>query len=185
MCAKDENCSRSLTAPSEYCPSHVHVLSDFGSTQELTRDNSQGFASGNLDEDAWALRHFAFRGSMELAVAQSFSKNMGLYGERVGALHLLTGSPDAAGKVKGHILRLQRGLISQPPKRGATIAATILKDTTLFQKWLADLCEMSSRIKCMRQALYDELISLGTPGNWDHILTQVRQPYHYSQLRDP
>jgi aspartate aminotransferase len=159
-------------------------LSDFGSTQELTRDNSQGFASGNLDEDAWALRHFAFRGSMELAVAQSFSKNMGLYGERVGALHLLTGSPDAAGKVKGHILRLQRGLISQPPKRGATIAATILKDTTLFQKWLADLCEMSSRIKCMRQALYDELISLGTPGNWDHILTQVRQPYHDSQLRD-
>ncbi|KAJ5965583.1 hypothetical protein N7481_012297 [Penicillium waksmanii] len=133
----------------------------------------QGFASGNLDEDAWALRHFASRGSMELAVAQSFSKNMGLYGERVGALHFLTASPDAAGKVKGHLSRLQRGLISQPPKRGARIAATILKDNTLFQKWLADLCEMSSRIKCMRQALYDELISLGTPGNWDHILTQI------------
>lgn len=80
--------------------------------RRLTTHKSQGFASGNLDEDAWALRHFASRGSLELAVAQSFSKNMGLYGERVGALHLLTTSPGAAGKVKGNLLRLQRGQIS-------------------------------------------------------------------------
>ncbi|KAJ3484183.1 hypothetical protein NLG97_g7119 [Lecanicillium saksenae] len=45
----------------------------------------QGFASGDLDEDAWAVRHFIERGTMEIFVAQSFSKNMGLYGERVGA----------------------------------------------------------------------------------------------------
>lgn len=49
---------------------------------------SQGFASGNFDDDAWAIRHFASRPSMEMAVAQSFSKNFGLYGERVGALHI-------------------------------------------------------------------------------------------------
>lgn len=99
---------------------------------------------------------------------------MGLYGERVGALHFLTASPDAASKVKGHLLRLQRGQISQPAKRGATIAATILTNDTLFTRWLDDLYVMSSRIKEMRKALYDELISLETPGNWDHLLTQVR-----------
>ncbi|KAJ5923247.1 hypothetical protein N7454_008492 [Penicillium verhagenii] len=133
----------------------------------------QGFASGDLDEDAWALRYFASRDNMELAVAQSFSKNMGLYGERVGALHVLTASPDAALKVKGHLLRLQRGLVSQPPQRGARLASTILRDSTLFKKWLLDLCEMSSRMKRMRKALHKELVSLGTPGNWDHILTQI------------
>ncbi|KAJ5572886.1 hypothetical protein N7450_009870 [Penicillium hetheringtonii] len=151
----------------------------------------QGFASGNLDEDAWALRHFASRDSLELAVAQSFSKNMGLYGERVGALHFLTASPDAASKVKGHLLRLQRGQISQPAKRGATIAATILTNDTLFTRWLDDLYVMSSRIKEMRKALYDELISLETPGNWDHLLTQIGMfsytgldPNQASDMRD-
>ncbi|KAJ5729470.1 Aspartate aminotransferase [Penicillium malachiteum] len=137
-------------------------------------DNAyQGFASGDLDEDAWALRHFAGRETMELAAAQSFSKNMGLYGERVGALHILTASPDAASKVKGNVLRIQRGQVSQPPRRGAALATTILANGKLFQKWLLDLREMSSRIKDMRKALHEELGALGTPGNWEHILTQI------------
>ncbi|KAJ5178693.1 hypothetical protein N7492_001903 [Penicillium capsulatum] len=133
----------------------------------------QGFASGDLDEDAWALRHFVSRGSLEIAVAQSFAKNMGLYGERVGALHLVTASPDVAAKVKGNLTRLQRGQISQPPRRGALLATTILTDETLFQGWLGDLQHMSSRIKRMRKALYEELVSLEAPGNWEHIVSQI------------
>lgn len=135
---------------------------------------SLGFASGDLDEDAWAVRHFFSRGTLELAVAQSFSKNMGLYGERVGAFHLYTASAEAASKAQGHIARLQRGNVSTPPTRGAKIAAKILTTPDLFREWLLDLQEMTSRIKNMRKALRDNLISLGTPGSWDHICSQVK-----------
>lgn len=139
----------------------------------LTTD-SLGFASGDVDKDAWALRHFASRETLELAVAQSFSKNMGLYGERVGALHVLAATAEAASKLKGHLARLQRGHISQPPTRGAKIAATILTSPSLFQEWQFDLREMSGRIRNMRHALHDQLLSLGTPGSWEHIRSQVR-----------
>lgn len=139
---------------------------------------SQGFASGDLDEDAWPLRHFVSRGSLEIAVAQSFSKNMGLYGERVGALHLMTASADATARAMGHLARLQRGQISQPPRRGARLATTILTDQTLFQSWLLDLQRMSSRIKDMRRALYEELVRLEVPGSWEHIISQVRKLHH-------
>jgi aspartate aminotransferase len=110
---------------------------------------------------------------MELAVCQSFSKNMGLYGERVGALHMFCATSADAEKVRGHLCRLQRGQISQPPTNGARIAATILSDPKLFQDWIADLEEMSNRIKDMRKALHENLMILGTPGQWDHIVSQV------------
>ena len=98
---------------------------------------------------------------------------MGLYGERVGALHLLTATAEIASNTKGHLSRLQRGQISQPPRRGAKIAAIILRTPDLYQEWLSDLGQMSSRIRDMRQALHDKLIALGTPGSWDHICSQV------------
>lgn len=143
---------------------------------------SQGFATGLPDEDAWALRHFVSRGTLEIAVAQSFSKNMGLYGERVGAFHLLTASSDAAEKAKGNLARLQRGVISQPPTRGSKLATLILTNPELYQEWLLDLREMSSRIRDMRQALRDELLSFKTPGSWEHIVSQVRQ-YMYISIQ--
>ncbi|KAJ5266690.1 Aspartate [Penicillium angulare] len=131
----------------------------------------QGFASGDLDHDAWALIHFSSR--MELAAAQSFSKNMGLYGERVGVFHILVKSPTEEAKVKGHLLNLQRGQISQPPRRGAKIVTEILDDRAWFQWWLRDVRQMSFRMKDQREKLHRELIELGTPGYWGHILTQI------------
>jgi aspartate aminotransferase len=110
---------------------------------------------------------------MELAVCQSFSKNMGLYGERVGALHMLCATSTDAQKARGHLCRFQRGQISQPPTNGARLAATILSDPQLLQDWATDLEEMSNRIKDMRKALYERLVALGTPGKWDHIVSQV------------
>lgn len=131
------------------------------------------------------MRYFESQGTFEIAVAQSFSKNMGLYGERVGAFHLLTASADAASKAKGHLARLQRGQVSQPPTRGARIVTTILTTPELFQDWLLDLQEMSSRVKSMRRALRDELVSLGTPGNWDHITSQVRwRPARFQAIKN-
>ncbi|KAM0212633.1 hypothetical protein ACHAQI_004589 [Fusarium lateritium] len=145
-------------------------IADICETRQLF---PQGFATGDLDEDAWAIRHFLNRGTMELAVCQSFSKNMGLYGERVGALHMFCATSTDAEKVRGHLYRLQRGQISHPPANGARLAATILSDTSLLQDWVADLKEMSNRIKEMRKALYENLVALGTPGKWDHIVSQI------------
>jgi aspartate aminotransferase, cytoplasmic len=78
----------------------------------------QGFASGDLDEDAWAIRLFASKG-IEMCVAQSFSKNFGLYGQRVGAFHLVCNDPHSAETSRSHLARLQRGEISTPPAYGS------------------------------------------------------------------
>lgn len=98
---------------------------------------------------------------------------MGLYGERIGALHLVCATSQAAVGAKGQLYRLQRGQISRPPRTGARLVAAIVSDEELLQHWVRDLKLMSSRIKEMRQALYDELRALKTPGQWDHIVSQV------------
>lgn len=67
----------------------------------------QGFATGSLDEDAYAPRYFESRG-MEFMVAQSYSKNLGLYGERVGALNVVAADAEAAGRVLSQLKRLAR-----------------------------------------------------------------------------
>ncbi|KAI1949003.1 hypothetical protein LOZ12_002726 [Ophidiomyces ophidiicola] len=132
----------------------------------------QGFASGDLNNDAWAIREFASRG-MELCVAQSFSKNLGLYGQRVGAFHLVCRTADATQRARSQAVELQRGEISTPPAYGARLAATVLGDPELKKDWEQDLITMSSRIKSMRRALYDELKRLNTPGTWEHIINQI------------
>jgi len=110
---------------------------------------------------------------MEMCVAQSFSKNFGLYGQRVGAFHLLTSSPFARERAHGLLADLQRGEISMPPIYGARIVNMILRDDDLRPSWQRDLTTMADRIKGMRQSLYDELSRLGTPGNWNHIIDQT------------
>ncbi|KZF24320.1 PLP-dependent transferase [Xylona heveae TC161] len=133
----------------------------------------QGFATGDLEKDAWAIRYFYGLSHLEFAVAQSFSKNFGIYGERIGALHLVVNSAEAAQRTLGRLLRLQRAQITSPPSYGAKIVATILSDEELFKQWLKDLDHMSGRIKQMRKRLYDELKKRDTPGSWDHLLVEV------------
>lgn len=62
----------------------------------------QGFATGDLEKDAWPIRHFASQG-FQMIISQSFAKNMGLYGERIGALHMITSNKDTADKVLSQI----------------------------------------------------------------------------------
>ncbi|OBT41565.1 hypothetical protein VE00_09149 [Pseudogymnoascus sp. WSF 3629] len=133
----------------------------------------QGFASGDLERDGWAMKHFASKEGLEMGIAQSFSKNFGLYAERVGALHLKTTSAKSAHNVANLLEQLTRSELTSPPAYGARIVAMVLNDEELFAKWELDLKTMSSRIAQMRQALYDELIRLNTPGKWEHILTQI------------
>lgn len=136
----------------------------------------QGFASGSLSRDAAAVRYFVQEG-FELVVAQSFAKNFGLYGERAGCFHVVTGpGPDATAtiaRVASQLAVLQRSEISNPPLYGARIAATVLNDPALFAEWEDNLQTMSGRIISMRKALRAKLEDLGTPGRWDHITDQI------------
>ncbi|KAM7189521.1 aspartate aminotransferase, cytoplasmic [Rhypophila sp. PSN 637] len=136
----------------------------------------QGFASGDLDRDAGAIRYFIEKG-FELVIAQSFAKNFGLYGERAGCFHFVSSpSPQAAEittRVASQLAILQRSEISNPPIYGARIASTVLNDKALFEEWKENLRTMSGRIISMRDALYSKLQELGTPGNWDHIKNQI------------
>ncbi|KAL1882914.1 hypothetical protein Daus18300_000552 [Diaporthe australafricana] len=132
----------------------------------------QGFASGNFDDDAWAIRYFANRPSMEMAVAQSFSKNFGLYGERVGALHILASEPGVTPAVQSQLVRVLRSEISSGTAFGSRITAAVLQDPELKSRFFEENKTMSSRIRTMRAALVAELGRLGTPGDWSHITRQ-------------
>lgn len=137
----------------------------------------QGFASGDLANDAWAVRHFISLG-FELCIAQSFAKNFGLYGERAGAFHFITSpGPDATNtitRIASQLAILQRSEISNPPAYGARIASTVLNDPTLFSEWEENLRTMSGRIKEMRAALRYRLEELnGKKGSWKHITEQI------------
>lgn len=132
----------------------------------------QGFATGCLEKDAYALRKFTENGS-NIIVSQSFAKNFGLYGERVGTLSVVCGSKDAVTSVMSQLDVLIRNLYSNPPKHGANIVKTVLSDPALYQEWRDELLAMSMRIQDMRTALYSELTKLKTPGSWTHITSQI------------
>lgn len=132
----------------------------------------QGFASGDVDKDAFAVRKFVEMG-MDVFVAQSYSKNFGLYNERTGALTAVSQSPEIAKNVRSQLAKLTRSLISNPPAFGARIVSRILNDEQLYQEWLADLKIMVDRIHTMRKQLYDLLCQMGTPGSWKHVITQI------------
>jgi aspartate/tyrosine/aromatic aminotransferase len=132
----------------------------------------QGFASGDLEKDAYAIRKFADAG-LNMLVSQSFAKNFGLYGERIGTLAVVCGKKDAVTNVLSQLDVLIRNLYSNPPKHGANIVRTVLSDKALTQEWHAELFAMSKRIQDMRTALFNELKKLGTPGTWTHITSQI------------
>ncbi|PRQ26921.1 putative aspartate transaminase [Rosa chinensis] len=133
----------------------------------------QGFASGSLDADAASVRLFAARG-MELLVAQSYSKNLGLYAERIGAINVVLTSSDTAVRVKSQLKRLARPMYSNPPIHGAKIVANIVGDPTLFSEWKAEMEMMAGRIKNVRQKLFDSLCAKDKSGkDWSFILKQI------------
>ncbi|KAI8075794.1 aspartate aminotransferase [Gilbertella persicaria] len=143
----------------------------------------QGFASGDLDNDAWAVRYFVEQG-FELFVCQSFAKNFGLYGERAGNLTIVTQSSSEAERVLSQLEKLQRAEISNPPAFGARIVSIVLNDPALYQEWKENLQYMSNRIIEMRKALYHHLVQLQTPGTWHHITDQIGM-FSFTGLKAP
>lgn len=133
----------------------------------------QGFSSGDLDADAWAIRYFAHESKQELFVAQSFAKNFSLYNERIGHLLGVFESRDIIPKFRSQMTTIIRRNYSNPPAHGAHVVATILNNSTLLAEWKNNVRAMYDRIHSMRQLLYSKLKQIGTPGTWEHIIQQT------------
>lgn len=131
----------------------------------------QGFASGDLDEDAFSVRLFANAG-INMILAHSFAKNMGLYGERVGCLSVLTQNEEEKKAVQTNLHIMVRTEYSSPPKFGEVIIKNILSDETLRKEWIEEVKMMAKRIINIRKALKDKLTQLGSKFNWDFITNQ-------------
>lgn len=130
----------------------------------------QGFATGDLDRDAQAIRMFVEKG-LELFVCQSFAKNTGLYGERVGTLNVVCSNDKAATNVLSQLKTLIRANYSNPPGHGAYIVSLLLNRKELFDEWVSELKLMSGRIDQMRTMLHQALKDKGV--NMDHLKTQI------------
>ncbi|KAK0465112.1 glutamic oxaloacetic transaminase AAT1 [Desarmillaria tabescens] len=144
----------------------------------------QGFASGSTSRDAFAVRHFVSQGH-QVALAQSFAKNMGLYGERVGAFSLTTADAAEKARVDSQLKIVIRPMYSNPPMHGALIANGILSDPALYSEWEAEVKGMADRIISMREKLYDMLSKdLKTPGEWGHIKSQIGM-FSFTGLTQP
>lgn len=132
----------------------------------------QGFASGDLERDAYSLRKFSSNYE-NIMLFQSFAKNFGLYGQRAGCVSLLCSSPEEKAVVMSRIKVLARGLYSNPPIHGARIVDVILGDQALTQEWHNELKVMSGRMNDMRHGLHKNLRDLGSVHNWDHVINQI------------
>ncbi|KAL6751353.1 aspartate aminotransferase [Haematococcus lacustris] len=132
----------------------------------------QGFATGDLDQDAFAPRLFVDQG-LEVVVSQSYSKNLGLYGERVGATNVVCSSPEAAKRVLSQLKRIARPMWSNPPLHGARIAAEVVNDSSLFEEWKGEMAGMAGRIARVRGELQSALESKWGDKDWGFITRQI------------
>ncbi len=114
-----------------------------------------GFGQG-VEEDARAIRLFAEAGC-ELLIAFSAAKNFSLYGERVGALYIVSENQTTAQHVTSRVKQLIRTNYSNPPIHGAGIVRYILNTAAAKTKWMGELQEMRQRISEMRQRLSSKL----------------------------
>lgn len=129
----------------------------------------QGFGHG-LEEDAQGLRIIASR-CKELLIASSFSKNLSLYNERVGALTIVSADKDTAARVLSQVKISVRTAISNPPAHGEKIVTTVLSDPQLRAQWESELTTMRERIRSMRVLLAAKLREYGA-GDFDFVTEQ-------------
>jgi len=139
----------------------------------------QGFGDG-IAEDAAAVRLFADSG-LSFFVSSSFSKSFSIYGERVGALSIVTQSKDDSARDLSQVKRVIRTNYSNPPTHGASIVAAVLNSPDLRAKWEAELAEMRERISGMRRQMV-ELLAKKAPGHDFSFVARQRGMFSYSGL---
>ncbi|MBN1457583.1 MAG: aspartate/tyrosine/aromatic aminotransferase [Sedimentisphaerales bacterium] len=130
----------------------------------------QGLANG-IEEDAQGLRLIA-NSVKELVAASSFSKNFGLYNERIGAITFVCDSSATADKLASNLKLIIRRNYSNPPAHGAAIVATIMNNTELKKLWQSEVKQIRDRIKEMRHSFVDTLKSLGVKNDFSFITEQ-------------
>ena len=139
----------------------------------------QGFGDG-IDQDAAGLR-IVCDAVDEVLIASSFSKNFGLYRERVGALTVVTKTPDAATSVLSQLKRVVRTNYSNPPAHGAKVVETVLANTSLRSLWESELEAMRNRIHEMRE-LFVLQMSKAAPDRDFSFITRQRGMFSFSGL---
>jgi aromatic-amino-acid transaminase len=139
----------------------------------------QGFAEG-IDADATVARAFASSG-IECFISSSFSKSFSLYGERVGALTIVSANADESKRVLSQLKRVIRTNYSSPPTHGGALVAAVLGDAGLRTRWEAELTTMRDRIKEMRATLVDALEKFA-PGHNFSFVREQRGMFSYSGL---
>lgn len=139
----------------------------------------QGFADG-IEADSAVVRAFAASG-MEFFVASSFSKSFSLYGERVGALTIVTASAEESKRVLSQLKRIIRTNYSNPPTHGGALVAAVLGNPELRRRWESELAAMRERIKSMRGRLA-ELLAKRIPGQDFSYVRRQRGMFSYSGL---
>ncbi len=139
----------------------------------------QGFAD-SIAEDALALNLFVASG-LQFFVSSSFSKSFSLYGERVGALSVVTASKDESARVMSQIKRVIRTNYSNPPTHGGAVVAAVLSNPELRQMWEDELAAMRERIRAMRRSLVEKLKATGTAHDFSFI-AQQRGMFSYTGL---
>jgi aromatic-amino-acid transaminase len=139
----------------------------------------QGFGDG-IDADAAAVHLFAEAG-LSAFISSSFSKSFSLYGERIGALSIITQDADETKRVLSQLKRVIRTNYSNPPTHGGAIVAAILTDATLRAEWESELGEMRERIRTMRADLVAKLKAAGTSRDFGFVSDQ-RGMFSYSGL---
>ena len=133
-------------------------------------DNAyQGFASGDYNKDAFSHRYF-LQNNIGFLLAHSYSKNFGLYGERVGLLsfHLNEQIGDKKS-IKNKMNDIIRPMYSCPPLNGSNLVKTILSNEQLFEMWKNDCSDMSLRINTIREKIANNV----TNHNLDYITNQI------------
>ncbi|EHZ2652840.1 aspartate/tyrosine/aromatic aminotransferase [Vibrio vulnificus] len=130
----------------------------------------QGFAKG-VEEDAQGLRTFA-KFNKEILVASSFSKNFGLYNERVGAFTLVAESKEIAETAFSQVKAIIRSIYSNPPAHGSAVVTHILNDAALRAEWEAEVAEMRDRIQEMRELFVATLKEEGVAADFSFIERQ-------------
>ncbi|HTH62784.1 MAG TPA: amino acid aminotransferase [Paraburkholderia sp.] len=142
----------------------------------------QGFGDG-IEADAAAVRLFA-AAELNAFISSSFSKSFSLYGERVGALSIITASKDEAARVLSQLKRVIRTNYSNPPTHGGAIVAAVLGSPELRATWEGELGEMRDRIRAMRSGLVERLKAAGVDRDFSFVNVQ-RGMFSYSGLTAP
>jgi aromatic-amino-acid transaminase len=139
----------------------------------------QGFAEG-LTQDGAVVKRFADQLS-PVFIASSFSKSFSLYGERIGALTVVTESKDEGARVLSQLKRVVRTNYSNPPTHGCQVVTKVLTTPELRSQWEQELGQMRERIKQMRKALVEKVQAKKAGYDMSFVLRQ-RGMFSYSGL---